>query len=394
MNFPPRKTIIQHLIAVAIIWAVYTLIFATAGYLQAIRVEREAAFLSMALSNFVFVGSSALIGPIVFTIGRRNASLKDQRVKQIRIIAIVFFAVMLTSLLYAYVAIKPYRDWTMEQLIARITLGGMLWDTILQAAFMTSGYAYGFAEKTRKARLEAAELTGRIAIIEAELSNEQTKHLRQRLGSHFVLNALSNIIALIRRERTKEAVDGLFILSDILRAIAHDKEDTLCSLNDELIFLEKYLKFQAIRYPALDVAWKIDNDTRSTMLPCHILQPVVENAFKHGMTSAGNLGLTVSAFTKGDETVISVCNTVRPGTARGDAGEGQRLTDLRLQKFYGDKASFRWRIEEDRYIADIVLPAPAQRSPTASGSIPGESLPGGNIDSEDIDNNSLKEETP
>ncbi|MBL4790124.1 MAG: hypothetical protein JKY60_14170 [Kordiimonadaceae bacterium] len=103
------------------------------------------------------------------------------------------------------------------------------------------------------------------------------------------------------------------------------------------------------------MAWKIDNDTRTTMLPCHILQPVVENAFKHGMTSAGNLGLTVSSFRKGDDTVISVCNTVRPGATRGDAGEGQRLTDLRLEKFYGGRASFQWRIENDSYIADIVL---------------------------------------
>lgn len=351
-----KRTILRHAIAAVMFWVVVTFIFSTALYLQTIRGGASADYLAIIRSHFIFYGSTAFLAPVIFAIGRRQVALKRSLVRQICAIFVAVIIIFSIHIIYSILAIAPYLGVSPAKFFEQLWLVGWIWDLVLLAAIMSAGYAYGYSEKIRDAKITQAELNSQLATIEAELANEQSNHLRQRLGSHFVLNALSNIIALVRKSETEKAMDGLYLLSEILRSIAHQNADNLCTLEQELEFLKKYLAFQAIRYPALKLTWDIEAEARQTMLPGHILQPLVENAFKHGMDGAGSLELCVSARKTGQFLRLTVSNSIRKEPNFSRCGEGQTLTNLRLQKHYKAAARFTCAVEENQYIAHITIP--------------------------------------
>jgi len=351
-----KNVFARQAIAAVIFWVLLAFIFSATYHLQAVRAGQTPEYLSILKSYFIVYGSTALLAPAVFAVGRRQAALKPPWLHQARVILVTVIVIFSVHILYSIVAIAPYQGVTAAEFFKRTWFAGWVWDLVLLAAVLLGGYAFGYSEKIRDAKIAQAELKGQLATIEAELANEQSNHLRQRLGSHFVLNALSNIIALVRKSENEKAMDGLYLLSEILRSIAHQNDDNLCTLDQEITFLSKYLEFQKIRYPALKVSWAIDTNTRQALLPEHIIQPLAENAFKHGMDSTGSLNLKIAAKQTAKGVRIAVSNSfgTKPNLER--RGEGQTLTELRLQKHYGTDASFSWSIDDKCYDACIDIP--------------------------------------
>ena len=351
-----KKTILRHATASVIFWVLLVFIFASANYLQALRAERSPDYWNLIRTYFVLYGSTALAAPIIFAAGKRQATLKHSALQQSVAITSWMILIYFIHVLYSIGVISPHLGITASAFFAQTSIFAWIWDFVMLVAILSCGYAYGYSERIHDGKIAEAELNSQLATIEAELASEQSNHLRQRLGSHFVLNALSNIIALVRKDQRDKAMDGLYLLSDILKSIAHQDDDSLCTLDQELAFLEKYLNFQTIRYPSLNVSWEIDADTRQLMLPGHILQPLVENAFKHGMNGGGTLTLSISANIKGENTHIQVSNSFSGEHNQTQRGEGQKLTKLRLQKHYGTNAVFSWEIVDNHYVAHIVVP--------------------------------------
>ncbi|MEX0298534.1 MAG: ATP-binding protein, partial [Kordiimonas sp.] len=91
--------------------------------------------------------------------------------------------------------------------------------------------------------------------------------------------------------------------------------------------------------------------------PSHILRPIVENAFKHGMQAGGHLDITITSRKENGHLEITVRNSLNnmPDTSR--KGEGLTLTELRLQKHYDSKAVFERKAKPDHYEAKLKLPA-------------------------------------
>lgn len=356
MNPSLRKSIASHVLLGLGFWVFLTLLFTTAAYLQLIRIDAARPYLGLMEAYFVGLGSSATVAPLVFAATRRQTKKALTAWGHVKFILVAFLLYYGWLFLYSAAVLAPYNDKTIVQFFKDTSLLGWTWDLFLLSAFLSCGYAYGFAEKSRQDKLAAAELNRLLASKESELASEHTKHLRQRLGSHFVLNALSNIIALVRRKDSEKAMEGLYLLSDILRSIAHQNDDTLCTLEQELEFLSKYLSFQTIRYPSLKVGWEVETSARDCMLPWHILQPLVENSFKHGMQPSGSLELSIKASRNEDTLDIRVTNSLVGDADTSRSGEGLTLTKLRLEKHFGEKAAFIRSIEDDSYVARIEIP--------------------------------------
>jgi len=351
-----KKTIVTHISAALILWVMFALMFATASYFQLIRMNTPGPYLKLLISNAVWMGSTALIAPLIFAVGRRQAQLKQTLLRHLIHILLAFLLAYGIHAVYVAFVIAPYAGKTAAGLFANLRIGAWISDGFTMVAYVASGYAYGFAEKNQRSKIDAAELNIQLAKMEAELASEQSKHLRQRLGSHFVLNALSNIIALVRRENAAKAIEALHLLSDILRSIAHQDDDTLCTLETEITFLQKYLNFQSIRYPSLELTWNIAPETLTARLPSHILQPIAENAFKHGMKADGGLSLKISAERQNKNTIIRIENSIDQPVEANGQGEGQTLTRLRLQKHYGPHGLFSWAVEDGQYVATLSIP--------------------------------------
>jgi len=174
-------------------------------------------------------------------------------------------------------------------------------------------FAYPFAiDEARMKDLEADQLRSA-----AELAR-----LRANLEPHFLLNTLNAIAGLVTEE-PREARRLIGCLGDLLRDALHD-DDELQTLHAQIGWLQRYAAILQARHAgALDFEWDVDGDTRSVLLPRLLLQPLVENAVKHGALQRSGGGKVVVRvhWTAGDK-LECVVEDNGPGTSDGEVRPG------------------------------------------------------------------------
>ena len=187
-------------------------------------------------------------------------------------------------------------------------------------------------EKTRR-ELEASQL-------ESELAQSRLQVLRTQLQPHFLFNTMHAIATLLHEDVTS-AEDMLLRLSDLLRAFLDECQGQEITLRQELVLLDLYLGIQRIRFKdRLDTRIYIAPDTLACAVPSLILQPIVENAIRHGIGErVGNDCVEIESRRDGDSLVIEVRNrnsTLEPeGSSSEGHGIGLSNTRLRLSELYG-----------------------------------------------------------
>jgi LytS/YehU family sensor histidine kinase len=169
--------------------------------------------------------------------------------------------------------------------------------------------------------------------------------LRMQLNPHFLFNALNSIAMLVRDSSREAAVDTLEGLSDLLRYVLNDSIRQEVKLKREIEFIESYLAIEKIRFQdRLEVQIHTDSDTLEGMVPNLVLQPILENAFRHGIASRiAATTVTVTARKEGGVLRLRISDD-GPGfggtaAARGSSGVGISNTRQRLAQLYGDRAS-------------------------------------------------------
>lgn len=133
--------------------------------------------------------------------------------------------------------------------------------------------------------------------LQAEFSKAQLSALRMQLNPHFFFNALHTVGALIRDGNPGGAVDLIEKLGDVLRHVLRPDAQPDAPLRNEIAFLRKYLEIEQVRFgDRLTVSWQVDAQSESVPVPQLILQPLVENALKHGLSRRARPGsLTIRA---------------------------------------------------------------------------------------------------
>ena len=184
--------------------------------------------------------------------------------------------------------------------------------------------------------------------------------LQSRIRPHFLFNTLNTAIALVREEPAKaEAV--LEDLSDLFRHALTEQGDS-SSVGQEIELARRYLAIEQVRFgERLQVEWALDERAHAARLPPLILQPLVENAVKHGVEpSARGAQLRVSTQVRGQMALIKVTNTVPAG--QGHAGHGLALANVRdrLRLLHDLEADFRTALVDDVYQARIEVPLPGR----------------------------------
>jgi len=184
--------------------------------------------------------------------------------------------------------------------------------------------------------------------------------LQARIRPHFLFNTLNTAIALARQEPAKtEAI--LEDLSELFRHALADHSGT-SSVGEEIELARHYLDIEQIRFgPRLRVEWALDARVGIARLPPLILQPLVENAVKHGVEpSPDGAQLRISTQLRGQMALIKVTNTVPAG--QGHGGHGIALDNVRdrLRLLYDLEGNFRTALIEGIYQARIEVPMPAR----------------------------------
>jgi two-component system, LytTR family, sensor kinase len=193
------------------------------------------------------------------------------------------------------------------------------------------------------------------SMIEIELNN-----LKSQLNPHFIFNALNSIRALVDENpaKSKQAINQL---SNILRSsLASDKKG-LTNFDDELKIVKDYLGLESIRFEErLRTEFDIDPESQKYLVPPLMIQTLVENGIKHGVSKLTKGGLVqVKTVVHNRQLKIQIRNSghLVNGSKKSKSGLGLENTIQRLKLIYGDEASFKIINESDNFVlTEIIIP--------------------------------------
>lgn len=237
-------------------------------------------------------------------------------------------------------------------------------DFYLYWLIVGAGALYDIDREKRLVEQHEAQLRTQLA--EAELAA-----LRQQLQPHFLFNSLNAVSSLMREGESGKAVEAIALLSQLLRDLLSHTGQQEIELRRELAYVECYLSVEKVRFEdRLITHFDADEDCLDALVPTLILQPLVENAVKHGIAKRVNPGrVSVSGFLRGNKLQLKVSNdsAERP-LGSVDHGIGLRATRLRLEKIYGDQFHLNCSFGgSDRAVVTIEIPL---RMSQASPSVP------------------------
>lgn len=223
-----------------------------------------------------------------------------------------------------------------------------------------AGYYQKFREKEHAAKQ-----------LEVEVMQAQMRALRMQLNPHFLFNTLNGVSSLMHVD-VAAADTMLEQLSSLLRITLERGEIQLIPLIDEMEFVEMYMAIQHRRYAGrICEEVRVDPELHDALVPAMILQPIIENAYSHGLSLLEGGGrLLIEARRTGGRLKLAVLNTgvgLNPDTPDASPGQGVGLTNVRnrLHLHYGENQSFSLEeINSNTVLATLRLPLQFAVSPT------------------------------
>ncbi len=178
--------------------------------------------------------------------------------------------------------------------------------------------------------------------LRARLSEARLAALRGQLNPHFLFNVLNSIAMLARKGDTGQVVQAVTELAGLLRTLLKDSPAERIPLSEELRFIEQYLSLEGIRFQdGLQSSIHTSSDLGKALVPAFILQPLVENALRHGVAqSPEGATVDVRSHRNNGSLVLEVVDTGAGFEGEPTPGIGLRITRERLAQIYGARAGF------------------------------------------------------
>lgn len=227
-----------------------------------------------------------------------------------------------------WVAEGPLRQAYVNWLLTSVPWSVFMYFTVLGCVYAFSYYH------------EARERDVQTAVLGAQLAEARLGALRMQLHPHFLFNSLNTVSVLVREKNARAASRMLELLGDILRGLLRPDRPQQIRLEEEVRFIEQYLEIELVRFPdRLHVVWSIEEGTREAFVPDMLLQPLVENAIRHGVARREEASrLEIAARVDGETLRISVTDEGAPTEPLAGEGVGLANTRERLHTLYGGAA--------------------------------------------------------
>ncbi len=354
-------TIEKHIAPLALptfgFFAVPVILWTFAGALDRLRRDEGVDLIALAIGYaFGFLPWLAL-SPAVFLVSRMSALARKTAFQiAIEIAALVVLCAAII-LAYIYVVYAPALGLEGGELLRRVQVMQWTFDFFVFGLCFLAGRADGERTLKESVARERTELAVRLMCLEQERATLEANELRSRFSSHFMLNAFNNVLGLVRAGKGIDAERAVLALSEILKRVARAGRSSQSTLEEELEFLNSYLTFQRIRYPQIDVDIEVPEDVRAATVPAFLLQPLIENAFKHGLAPGGLLGAILRIWRDGNRVRLTFANSLPASKSEAGAdGEGIALTRARLKLCYGADGSLSRAIEGAEHVVRLDLP--------------------------------------
>jgi two-component system LytT family sensor kinase len=208
---------------------------------------------------------------------------------------------------------------------------------------------------------QLAEKASRQSQLEAQVREGELKMLRAQINPHFLFNSLNSMSSLTLTDPMK-ARDMILKLSDFMRYSLSSRNEQPVTLQNEMESLRLYLEIEKVRFgERLIIEEEIQHECLTALLPGMLLQPLYENAVKHGVyESTDTVVIKTTAKKEEGNVVISVTNTIDPESVVTRKGAGIGLVNVRsrLELFFGEKANLDVNRKDDSF--NVVLKIPFQ----------------------------------
>jgi two-component system LytT family sensor kinase len=309
-------------------WTVLALFYLPQTYLLNLRSPAPLSVFWAFIATAALFWIWALLTPLVLWLGRRFPFERGVIVRRLLVhlaAAILVTALHLVLLRYAsMILMRGTPDYRSPVPPAALLVGYGATDIMVYWGLVAAGQALVYFRRYQDRELR---------LVEARLQALQTQ-----LHPHFLFNTLNAIAELIYQD-PRRAERTLTQLSDLLRVVLNRGEEHEVTLGEELAFLRGYITLQqTLLQERLTVVWNIEDETAAARVPTMILQPLVENAIRHGITPqvAGGT-IQISAVRRNTSLVLTVDDdgVGLDATAAPGAGVGLPNTRARLEQLYG-----------------------------------------------------------
>jgi len=241
------------------------------------------------------------------------------------------------TVIRALLGVTPWSSLRLSQLLSPSIIGWQLWSWLIYWVIVGGLLAYRYYERYLNSEL-------RLERLEHSYSEARLNALRMQLDPHFLFNALNTISSHVERDPklTRRMIEHL---GDLLRMSLESKDRQEVPLIEEIAFLEHYLEIQKIRFgDQLRVVMDVGPGVRYAAVPAMVIQPLVENAIRHGISRRASGGtVTVRAVADGERLEIRVTDDgvglPLGWTLEGSEGLGLSITRQRIAGIHPNGAS-------------------------------------------------------
>lgn len=321
-------------------WTLFGLFFASQVLINRAYRGRPLNFWHTLSTWLVCAYIWAALTPLVLYLSRRFRIERGRlRNLLIHLVASLGFSLIqlgayITAISFADPLTQPFADVFQEFIVT-----GLHFNLLTYWALVSVSHAADYYRKYRERELSASQLR-------AQLANAQLSALKMQLHPHFLFNTLNAIAMLVRKSSNKEAINMLSGLSDLLRHSLENIDAQEVSLKEELEFLKLYLEIEQVRFnDRLRVRIEVEQETLAALVPTLILQPLVENAIRHGIgkRSAASV-LEISARRENGRLRLQVRDDGPGLSANASKPVGSQIgitnTRERLRQLYGEAQTF------------------------------------------------------
>jgi two-component system, LytTR family, sensor kinase len=331
---------------VVAVWVALSLVSASQRYADSLQTSSPFGFSWFLFWSLAIWSYWALATPLIFRLGEW-APL--DRARPVRATLTHFALALLFGLshvaLFALLGVmfiqsRPGAAITFLGEFGRGARAFLYVELILYWAILGAGIARDSYRKYRERETRAREL-------EAQLGEARLQALKMQVRPHFLFNALNTVSMLVRNGEGERAVQMVAGLGELLRSSLGDSAEQEVPLASELGFVRRYLSIEEFRFPdRLRVEVDVSEELMSASVPNLILQPLVENAIRHGVAKSSSSGLVRIAARRENgwlELSVEDDGPGLPPDFEPRAGRGIGLSNVRsrMEQLYGSRQEFR-----------------------------------------------------
>lgn len=355
-------TKLRYVLTLAVVATLISAVFSLISYLAVIGERENISFTQVFFPTLIRFGFWAVFFPFIYKLTQKydfqsvNNYLRNIG---IHILLVIFFSSI------QFLSFTAFSWLVGPNFLEKYT---SFWQ-YLQSAFLGSFYLglliYGlilFGSQAYLRNKNFAEQERKNSELQSQLIKAQLQALKMQLQPHFLFNTLNSISSLVNKNPV-QAQTMIAKLGDFLRMTLEFNKNQMVLLSEELNFLRSYLDIEQTRFSEkLKVIFNVDENAENALVPHLLLQPIVENSVKHGisqMTEGGVIEIIVK--TAADKLILTVKDNGR-GQIQSNVSDGNKQTGLanikaRLRHLYKEGFSFEMKNQnETETVVAIIIP--------------------------------------